>query len=184
MEQLVIVVIFIALSLLDMIGKAAKKRQQERRAEEVLRGGGDWPDESAVLIEGEDERSAAETMVPRDLWEEIAQIAGAQLDRDLGRDAEHESGWDESRDAGYDDAVEQESASEIVAYEPVSLEVPARDLERELAELRESRARVPVEYRGHSPAARRAEHYVHLAHAEYGTDPSERAPSGSAQRDS
>ena len=184
MEQLILVGVFLVVSILDALAKNAKKRKAQQQAEEMAGHGEDlepWhapeiddPEGHDVVVASQggdvDLRSrGSEGMIPKDLWEEIAALAGAQLPQQPEPAAEEEP---EPEPSSWDPVPR-------VDREAVSLEVPARDLERESRELQLRRARPPVTERGQftTTPMKRPEHAIHEAHALYGTDPSSRPPS-------
>lgn len=188
MEQLILVGVFLVVSILDALAKNAKKRKAREQAEQ-MEGMADPGDElepwRAPEVDESDGRAGlemggarrrtgtdpasrgSEGMIPKDLWEEIAALAGGQLPQQQEPPEEPDpepSSWI------------PEPRSE---RKPVSLEVPAPDVERESRDLMRRRARPPVSERGQftTTPMKRPAHAIHEAHALYGTDPSSRPPS-------
>lgn len=169
MEQLVFIAVLILFSILDAVAK--KKRQQqmeeaEEGAPEGAREEAEWaplpgadphrdgrpgaslpPYAGSYRGQGGDAPSTAEGMVPADIWEEIGALARGEP------------------------VPEPEPASDVPSEPP---RTPGPGERPELP------ARIPTT----SPIRREqvgryevGSHPVHASHADYGTDPSQRAPS-------
>lgn len=172
MGELVFFAIIILFTILESIAKRKKQREAEdeggdegeswtpapverqpkpkvERRPRVERGSSSSTDRG-VPQRGGGSEERSETMIPADLWEEIAGLASGQTPR---RRPEPEA------------ELEGMNTEEARSLEPL-------EVERIGADIRPVRV-----YRGSRVPSSADAHPVHRSHLGYGTDPSERAPS-------
>ncbi|MGB1658010.1 MAG: hypothetical protein ACPHO4_11735 [Longimicrobiales bacterium] len=207
MEQLIFFAVIIFFSIIESIARSRKRKQGGGRIEDdsMERSGSEeweseWAQESAADLPTYDEEPSyddeatrsgtqpppaprgvaqgepsSRTMLPGGLLEELAGIAG-KLEAERQRMERAEA-----------DVRSEEERAESVEQQPVRAQQQKRW--EELQQRREARAREREERakaieirRAKSPLSRgparpRPSHRVHRAHAEFGTDPSERTRS-------
>lgn len=207
MEELIFFAVIIFFSIIESIARSRKQKQGGGRIEDdSLEGGGpeeweaEWADESPAELptydadpsyDEEATRSGTQpppaprgvtqrepssrTMLPGGLLEELAGIAGKlEAERQRMERAEAE---EHSEEDGAASAEQQPMrAEQQKRWEEMQRRREARAREREerakSLEIRTAKSSV-----SRGPARPRPSHRVHRAHAEFGTDPSERTPS-------